>query len=261
MKTEEYISSGVLELYVLDQLSTQERKEVEKRIAENDEIREEVDQIERSIEVLAFNTAIEIPGDLKNSIKVQSIQKDALPKDKEVIPLYLKYAVAASVLIAITASILAFDYWNKWQTTKSRLAELIAQNYQYAETLNTVNQELLDAQSSVAIMNSTEFDRIPMNGTDNSPSSAAIVYWNQTSREVYLSIQNLENLSRDQQYQLWAIIDGKPVDAGVFDSNNTGLLLEMKNVSKKPAAFAVTIEPRGGSENPTLETMQVIGNV
>lgn len=28
-----------------------------------------------------------------------------------------------------------------------------------------------------------------------------------------------------------------------------------------PRAFAVTLEPRGGSENPTLEQMYVIGEV
>ena len=46
---------------------------------------------------------------------------------------------------------------------------------------------------------------------------------------------------------------------GVFDENFSGLL-KMKNVSGAQA-FAVTIEPRGGKETPSLETMQVIGNI
>ena len=61
------------------------------------------------------------------------------------------------------------------------------------------------------------------------------------------------------QYQLWAIVDGKPVDAGVFDVATSGLL-KMKTLDGA-VAFAVTIEPRGGRPSPTLETMQVIGNV
>ena len=100
-----------------------------------------------------------------------------------------------------------------------------------------------------------------MNGTDNSPDSKATVYWNKSTEDVYLSIKNLKELSKDQQYQLWAIIDGKPVDAGVFDPTNSSMLVQMKNINPNAAAFAVTIEPKGGSENPTLETMQVIGNV
>ncbi len=260
MKAEEYISSGILEAYVLDQLSNQERVEVEQMMNEHSEIRKEVDVIEQSIEHLAVATSKEVPVELKETLKRNSTSSE-ISQAIEPVPIYLKYAVAASVLIAITASILAFDYWNKWQVTKSRLAELVARNYQYAENLNQVNQELLDAQNSVAIMSSSDFVHVPMNGTDNSPSSFATVYWNESSTKVYLSVQEMEDLSPDQQYQLWAIIDGKPVDAGVFDSTDPSLLIEMKNVSSKPAAFAVTIEPKGGSQNPTLETMQVLGNV
>ena len=85
------------------------------------------------------------------------------------------------------------------------------------------------------------------------------MYWNPNSEEVYLSIQNLKELSEANQFQLWAIVDGKPVDAGVFDSNTEGLQ-RMKPVSGA-VAFAVTIEPRGGNLAPTLETMQAMGNL
>ena len=70
----------------------------------------------------------------------------------------------------------------------------------------------------------------------------------------------MRELSQENQYQLWAIIDGKPVDVGVFDSNFTGLA-RMKDIAKGAVTFAVTIEPRGGKLSPTLQTMQVAGNV
>ncbi len=69
----------------------------------------------------------------------------------------------------------------------------------------------------------------------------------------------MKSLAQENQYQLWAIVDGKPVDAGVFDSTTAGLL-KMKALAGA-AAFAVTIEPRGGKATPSLETLQVIGNV
>lgn len=53
--------------------------------------------------------------------------------------------------------------------------------------------------------------------------------------------------------------DGKPVDAGVFDWNVAGLL-KMKGLNDA-AAFAVSLEMRGGKPTPSLETMHVIGNV
>ena len=77
---------------------------------------------------------------------------------------------------------------------------------------------------------------------------------------MFLSVQNLKDLTEENQYQLWAIIDGAPVDAGVFNPGESNLL-KMKNITSGAAAFAVTIEPKGGSENPSLETMQVVGEV
>ncbi len=88
-----------------------------------------------------------------------------------------------------------------------------------------------------------------MKGTANAPASMAYVYWNESTKEVYLSIQIMKELSESNQYQLWAIIDGKPVDAGVFDADISGLL-KMKDIGSGAATFAVTIEPRGGKESP-----------
>jgi anti-sigma-K factor RskA len=99
-----------------------------------------------------------------------------------------------------------------------------------------------------------------MVGTPNSPEALASVYWNQTTKEVYLSLQNMKELSQENQYQLWALIDGKPVDAGVFDGNVAGLI-RMKDIPAGAGTFAVTIERRGGVPSPTLSTMQVAGNV
>jgi anti-sigma-K factor RskA len=70
----------------------------------------------------------------------------------------------------------------------------------------------------------------------------------------------MKQLAQENQYQLWAIIDGKPVDAGVFDGNLAGLV-KMKEIPSGAKTFAVTIEPRGGNASPTLEKMQVVGNV
>ena len=37
------------------------------------------------------------------------------------------------------------------------------------------------------------------------------------SKDVYLLVNHLPKPVPDKQYQLWAIVDGKPVDAGIFD--------------------------------------------
>lgn len=170
------------------------------------------------------------PGVKKKILeKTQSAQKGKVVKLGAVS--VWKYATAASVVLALSIGIFALKIHNIYKKT----------------------------EASMEIMSNPSFARIIMKGTENSPEALASVYWNQSSQEVYLSIQNLKTLTPEQQYQLWAIVDGKPVDMGVFDSGHPIGLIKMRNVGKA-AAFAVTIEPRGGKSSPTLETMQVLGN-
>ena len=77
-------------------------------------------------------------------------------------------------------------------------------------------------------------------------ASVATVYWSKKSAEVYLLVNSLPKPASDQQYQLWAIVDGKPVSAGVFDMNQADSMLKMTNMPTAQA-FAVTLEKAGGS--------------
>jgi anti-sigma-K factor RskA len=56
----------------------------------------------------------------------------------------------------------------------------------------------------------------------------------------------------DKQYQLWALLDGKPVDAGTFNVNSDSIQLqEVRNIANAQA-FAITLEHKGGVRSPTL---------
>ncbi len=261
----EYISSGILESYALGELAAHERVLVEKNLAQYPELRTELQRVEETQEALLMQMAI-AP---RKAVKENLFQKIDVQKPKaKVISLqadqstsnFWKFAVAASVAIAIAASYFAFDYRSKWMNSQGQLTNLIAQNQRVAQDYNQVNQRLDKIESDLKVVENPDFKRVVMKGTEGAPESMAYVYWNASSKEVYLSIQNMRELSKENQYQLWAIIDGKPVDAGVFDNNFAGLI-KMKAIGNGAAVFAVTIEPRGGKASPTMETMQVAGEV
>jgi len=265
VNVEVYISSGILEAYALGELSDQERTEVEKNLAQYPELRKELTQIEAAQEELLMKAAISPRSAVKANLFAALDAKKPLAKVVELKAektntSFWKFAAAASVTIALITSYLAYDYWNKWKNTENNLTELIAQNQRVAQDYNNVNQRLDQIEKDLNIINNPAFNRIVMKGTPNAPTSLASVYWNESTKEVYLSIQDMKQLAQENQYQLWAIIDGKPVDAGVFDTNFAGLL-KMKDIQSGAATFAVTVEPRGGKTSPTLETMQVVGNV
>jgi hypothetical protein len=61
---------------------------------------------------------------------------------------------------------------------------------------------------------------------------------------VYLSSVKLPVAPEGKQYQLWAIVDGKPVDAGLLDNPET--FEKMKSLGNAQA-FAISLEAKGGS--------------
>lgn len=263
MNIEEYISSGVLEAYAAGVLSDLERVEVEQNLVRYPELRAELVAIEEAQEKFLQHVAVKPNNAVKEklfaSLDSQDTKVISLPNRSNTLQFW-KYAVAASLSLALVTSYLAYSYRERWITSVISLNNLIAQNQQIAQDYNTVNNRISQIEKDVQVLNDPSFKRIVMAGTANAPEAKAFVYWNEGSKEVYLSLQSMRELSQENQYQLWAIVDGKPVDAGVFDGNLAGLL-KMKDIGTGAGAFAVTIEPRGGKSSPTLETMQVMGTL
>lgn len=261
VNVQEYISSGILEAYALGEVTAAERLQIEQALTQYPEIGEELRKVEETLEKVVFATLVYPRSHVKERIMAKI---SAERFERKVVALtpkisLWKYAAAASVTIALVTSYLAFYYRQQWQETTVALTQIIAQNQQMAQEYNVVNQKLDKIQNDLAIIGNASFTKVVMKGTDKDKNALASIYWNSSTKEVYLSIQQLKEISKENQFQLWAIVNGKPVDAGVFNSNFAGLL-RMKNITGA-TAFAVTIEPRGGKESPSMETMQVLGIV
>lgn len=270
MDLEKYISSGILEAYALNELNDAESAEVREMLVKYPQLKDELEQIELGLEQLAFDTAIDAPADLKDSIldKIEVPEISSEP-DKEPVLRSLPeaerksnawpYVAAASVAIMLFSSYMAYDYKSRLDETSSRLEEFKIANQLIVTQYEDLNNRLLKIENDVDVFAAVEYDKIKMSAVVEGKDFTASVYWNSQSNEAYLNTGNLDKLNSDQQYQLWAIVDGSPVDMGVFDAGGQGLL-KMKNIANA-STFAVTIEPKGGSENPSLEAMQVAGNV
>jgi anti-sigma-K factor RskA len=261
LNIQEYISSGVIEAYLLGNLSQAEQEAFENHLSAYPELKKELHLAETTLEKLVMAGARAPRVSLKEQIRQKALARQP---EGSVVPLrnpvrYWQWAAAASVAFALLTSLLAYTYRQRWVETRASLDNLIAQNQQIAQNYNVVNERLTKIQNDFAIIENSAFQKVVMKGTEQAPAALASVYWNPATEEVYLSIQQLKSLAAENQFQLWAVVDGKPVDAGVFDAGIEGLL-KMKNISGA-VAFAVTIEPRGGKPAPTLETMQVMGAV
>ncbi|MGZ8557771.1 MAG: anti-sigma factor [Chitinophagaceae bacterium] len=255
MNVQDYISSGIVESYVLGLASPEEQVEFESMCRQHPEVLQARIDFELTLEQQAIQNAVAPPTALK-----QQIMNTIFHAEAKVIPInagapviktnWLKYAaVACAVLLA--GSI----YWNISQYNSNK--DLKA-NYD-----NTVAKLSLIEKDLAMLVQNPHIKMAAMKGLEASPASFATVYWDTTSKDVYLLVNNLPKPASDKQYQLWALFDGKPIDVGMIDNDSfTGekkLLLQMKNVSGAQA-FAITLEKKGG--NPTPQgSMYVLGNL
>lgn len=85
--------------------------------------------------------------------------------------------------------------------------------------------------------------------------SARFVYSAALDQGIFVA-SGMEALDTDQVYELWLYHDGTPQPATVFDSGRDGRAMAVVDGAVAGAEFAaVTVEPQGGSPEPTGEVL------
>ena len=281
MDINEYIATGILEKYVLNDVSAQEMQEVECLSHIYPEIGEELTRLQRGLEKVALAAAVTPPANLKRKV-FEEIQKSPRKSDEQqidtpIIELHQqakkvrlrKIMAAASFAGLIALGTYAFILVNQLSTTQDELAtqETKLENLQRQlddkdASVNALEENLAALEEEVNFLEDPQTQRINLAGTDKYPTSLATVFWNQQSTQVKLNPANLPTLADNESYQLWILVDGVPQDMGVLNktSESADDLINMQS-TEMADAFAITVEPLGGSESPTLTNLCVIGNV
>lgn len=274
-----YIESGILELYAMGNLTAAERLEVETIAKNNAIVATELANIEASLFNFANLNAVEPSNKLKqaffaeigiNDIVETNTNGTKHDNEAEIFDLqsnntikFYKYGFAASItLLIISLATLAVLY-NNLQNSRYQIAQMQINNQRFANRVNYLQNQVKLADNNVSFFRSPDVKTVKLVGTPKSPKSKLTVMWSAKQQKVLLDLNNVEIPLTDKQhqYQLWALVDGKPVDLGIFDVTNTiGGLKQMKNI-EIAQTFAVTLEPRGGSLNPTMEQLMVVGNI
>ncbi len=281
MNTQEYISSGIIESYVLGLASPEEMAEFEQRSATEPAIREAREAFEVELEQSLRQQAVAPPAALRDRIfatlaaeEVPAGSVDAplqaplvsLPSEAPVVTMKssasYKVAAAAAIVLLIGSAATNIYLYSKYNDSVARYQTLAATQTGLANENKAMKVKLDDYDAALQQMRNPQVDVIKMAGVPKGPdpSSIATIYWNTASKDVYLLVNQLPKAVAGKQYQLWAIVDGKPVDAGVFDVEDGQSLVKMKTIDHAQA-FAVTLEKAGGSPAPTMTAMYVVGKV
>ncbi len=275
MNKEEIISSGLLELYVLGIASAEEQAIVEQALVQYPEAADELSQIELSLEDYAIANSEAPPASLKSKIMAGLVDSStnettaltasspadlpetevAVPETKVYrIPTYFKLAAAAMLILLLGSIILNYSYYNRYQETNRDLAAA-------ERKVSTMDSANLAMNSELDLITDKNATPVVLNGTPHSPDALAKIFWLRTTGDVYVDPSNLPAVPAGKQYQLWAIVDGKPVDAGMISTQQGTYRIQKMKSFGKAEAFAITLEKEGGSETPTMEEMFVMSKI
>ena len=267
-----YIQSGLIESYVLGLTSAEETAEVERLRSQYVDIDEAINEFSLALEKTAFEHAVTPPAEAKAKLLTVIQNENQLNK---VIPIYhnndaqalearirnirtWRMIAAASIIFLIVSAASNIYLYNKYSDKKEAYQSLLSER----ETLQANNQvyqtQLKEWQAAAAMMADTMMAMVKMR-SPKGKGDAATVFWNTRSKDVYVMVNKLPEPKTGRQYQLWAMVDGKPVDAGVLDPSCTSVC-KMKNIPKAQA-FAITLEKEGGNSTPNLKALYVIGDV
>ena len=260
MEKKEIISSGLLEMYVMGATSSDESLKVEQWRSVFVEVDEEIINIEKSLEAYAFANAITPSNSVKEKIFI-SIKNNSSTENKSLqsakvvsISPLRNIAAAAAVLLLIGSSVLNFFYINKYNDVNSKFNESQQQ-------IALLNEHLTDLNNDMGIVQSKYSEPVSLKGLEAAPDAAAKIFWMKNTGEVYVDPINLPMAPNGKQYQLWAIVDGKPIDGGMITSKDGKKyhIQKMKTFGKAQA-FAITLETEGGNPQPK-GTMYVMGEI
>lgn len=260
MDVQEYIASGILELYVAGILSDKENLEIANYAKEYPEIQKEIVAIEASILELSGKAS---PGlNYSFSSIMNRINKDvkviALDEGRSPIMMYVGWA--ASILLAVGL----FWMYQQNQELKSDLEVVEQQNTTLEQQIADTDSSLEQTKELLNTIRDQNISVIPLGGQEVSPTSYAKAYWNKENEKVYIDAKGLPEPPDGFVYQVWSLKLSPltPTSMGLLEDfaldENKVFALNNPNESE---AFGITLEPAGGSESPTLEQLYTLGVV
>ncbi len=259
LKVEAYIASGILERYVLDELSPVEAFQVEKMAAQYPEVQKEIQLIQETLESMAFELSRKPSPRVLEKVmdkidrKQQANSKLELPQKKKKIT-YLQYGIAATFTLKLVAMAIAASFFVRWKATEQELGQLRKQYY-------TLEQKANQATRILLAVSDPEVQTIVLTRQDN-PEQRTLLYWNPVTKKIYINTENLPRNDKRHQYQIWGMTQGNPESLGVFDVTADQLLqLLVMEGNEKLMGFAITLEPTGGSTKPTLTRLYGEGKI
>jgi anti-sigma-K factor RskA len=254
VNTKEIIESGKLELYVCGALSEREMREIALLADLNTDLRQEIARIENDLVNYAESFEKEPSDDSYNRL-MKTLKSGSKTFQVDFKNNNFNWAYAATVVGFLLMSSVAFYFWRQSQLMEKEISSLMTLN----DSISSLKKEVAYTEKNIQFLDRPDTRKFKLVGIDgkDSTNNFILVYWCPVTEELMVSPGNLPKPPDGKQYQLWAMVDGRAIDAGMI---NMTPVQKMKNVSKAEA-FGVTLENAGGNSSPNMDGLVVMRKI
>lgn len=278
MDKEKFLSSGLIDLYVLG-LASEEDAEIVNQYAEAyPDIKSMITSLNVSLEQYARANSVDPPpalrektfGELDQIIANNSIGSKKRDEEYSNNPNVPKAAsesrssvsnlgIGVGALLIIGLSFGMFHFNNKYDKSLLQVSELNNQLAECEENAAIIdnNNQIFAAQNE--FLRNERTVHIQLNGTPNAPNAFAVAYWNEEEEYAYLNILDLPQPNADKQYQLWADVEGEMINMGILDYEKEKLI-KIPRIAHAES-LNVTLENLGGAEAPNVSQIFMSGKL
>jgi anti-sigma-K factor RskA len=270
--------------YALDALDPGERAEYEVHLAGCEQCRREVAELRNTAALLAETVAKEPSPGLRDRVMAQVATTPQVPirptalrpsagpppaaapspvaaPPSRALTAWLAAAVVALVLGAAALGFLAVRLDQRLDDMSARLAATEAQLEETEGQLASTEARLAEAESELvsagelrAVLASDDGSVVSLAGPGEGTMKFA--YAPSTGQGVLIG-DGVTPVEESETYQAWFIVDGVPQPAGLFSPTDGEVTFAVEGDPGEAEAVAVTVEPAGGSPQPTSDILYV----
>lgn len=257
MDMKAYISSGIIEQYVLGLCTDAEAQELEQLRSLHPELNQAITAFEEALETRLQQEPVLPSTGTDERILFSLSQLNNPDKDTpfQAVPvkrfnLYKWAAAAALVVLAGSA------YLNYALIRKNKEQEIALEKWkEQPQTITSLPPE------DYKIITSAGITPVAMYGVGIHAICRCTMFWDKKTGKAYIIIHHLPQTNEQRDYQLWAYIDGKPVSAGIINDAIRGRFIEMQGIPDGATQFSVTLENAGGSATPNEADIYLQGRI
>ena len=248
-----FLSSGLLEKYLLGETTTAETEMVESYISKYPEVQNFYNTLQYNLEIVAKSNAVEVPKNILNNILEELddapvVQLNTTKNYKS----WYKFSFAASITAIMFAGT-SYLFYQQNQRLNEENQVVVDEIFDLRSDIEANNKKLDKVMDQFLELNDPNTYKYIMQGNNRAKNLKTVAYINPKDKTSMIDVVSLPQLPEQQCYQIWAELQGKMVSLGIL--TDADRQLRALPYTENALALNITIEPKGGNTTASLDRM------